>query len=108
MAHLLSSITVVEARFADVDEVIGKVVEAEDVLFSMMIVTCFDDEADLAMHGEIVRETGYLTVYPIDCLNDYLNDYLIACLTAYLTGCLIVSEIEMGTETAHLSLPTVY
>jgi hypothetical protein len=115
---------VVEARFADVDEVIGKVVEAEDVLFSMMIVTCFDDEADLAMHGEIVRETGYLTVYPIvyltdyltdypiayliDCLNDYLNDYLIACLTAYLTGCLIVSEIEMGTETAHLSLPTVY
>jgi hypothetical protein len=124
MAHPLLSTTVVEARCVDVDVVTGKVAEAEDALFSTMIVTCFDDGADLAMHGEIVHGTGYPTVYLTDYLTDYrivylivyptvypivyLNVYLTACLTGYLTGCLIVSEIEMRTETAHPSLPTVY
>lgn len=124
MAHLQMSITVVEARCVeDVDVVTGKVAVAEDALFSTMIVTCFDEGVDLAMHGEIVRETGYPTVCLIVCLTVYLSDYrivyLIVCptvylidylnvyLTGYLTGYLIASEIEMGTETAHPSLSTV-
>lgn len=76
----------------DVDEVIGKGGGAEAVPRITMIVSCFDDAADLAMHGETADEIGCPT----------------GCPTGYLIGYLIESVIEMRTETVLLSSSTVY
>lgn len=96
MAHHQVLVTAAEARCVDVDEVIGKGGGAEAVPRITMIVSCFDDAADLAMHGETADEIGCRTGCPT------------GCPTGYLIGYLIESVIEMRTETALLSLSTVY